>query len=754
MKRKSKEEIKVLKDYLEEHHKFMTEHNFTELDVATSELEENLMDQLKLVGYKLVCPKCGSLYHVKDGISKAGIQKYKCKDCGKKFTIFTDTVLEGQKYPLPIIIDIIYCMTYGYSLTAIKEYLTNEYSNTYNFYEDNIGHLRIKIMSAIHEAQLAYFEKNPLKGIVQIDETYFHENQSGIKEENQYNPHEDLKGKRTSLVSKKGHSKKRKLSTKSDDFSNVVVAVSNEGLAIGSLIGIGATGKTFLNINIMNYINYEKVEILCTDGEPIFKDYGKQTVHFVLPSSYYNEIKKVGTTDAFGNVITEETLFNNGDLGYIVKDNRTLNYSSFMFFVHKYHLSLNRVNGIHSELKQKINRRHNSVPTKNLQSYVSWYCFLNNYPKIFHTSVHFNNSIMRILAIVLQQSVEEKKIVKTNRAQKHKKIKSIQRINHEDLKKIITEDEKLGKLLNLKGITYTPEAHTYEKSPSTVIKNMRKGELLSFASYCNIPNASTMKVHELRTAVSKTNNLALKINQYDLAKGFLKTSEDIAHELDNFQDYIKQIEDEKGTKLSPKETFEAFFLKEYKVYDFKDAKKRNPQKVLFLDTETTGLQDDDEILELAIVNGYGEIVFHHFFKPINHIKWDDAETINHISPSDVKNEKPVTDYYKELNTIFKSADTLIIYNVNYDIKYIRNVVDGRIIRKFKQDFSKINEQTLFCCMEAFKDYAEKNKNFKLVDAIKYFDIVCDDEKLHGALYDAEMTRQVWMRMFPTFYKGL
>lgn len=756
MKRKTDVEREILKSYLEEVHDFMDKHHYNSLDIADTELEQNLMNYLKSVGFKVVCPACGSLSFVKDGKSKTRLQKYKCKNknCGKKFTIFTDTVLDRTRYPIPIILDVIKYMIDGESLAFMHRNLKQKYPDTYSFEEDTLSHLRLNIMVAIHNAQLKYLKVNKLRGTVQIDETYFHENQSGTPEKKQINPNEEIKGKRKSLVNKKGHSKRRHLPPSSDDFSNVVVAVDNRGLCIGALIGVGATDDSQLQSKIMDYIDFDKVEILCTDGEPNFKKYGKDTVHFILNSSYYKAIETVGMTDSLGNVITEETLFNKGDLGKIVKDGKSLNFESFKAYTHKYYLSLNRVNSLHASLKDSINKRHNSVVTKNLQYYVSWYCFLKNYTTIFSgQKVYDKSALMRILAIALYQDVKDNNIPKTKLKQRSRKNNEIAWIESKDLKTLLEKDKRVKMKLVHKDATLLPDAHLFDKSPTEAIKFMKKGELQDFAAFCNIKNSSTMKVNELRTALYKVKDLERKILQYDLSKELVKSPEKIAKSVEERIDFISQKERDLGRTLSPHETINIFFDKDAKVYDFKDVKKKNPQKILFLDTETTGVKDDDEILELAIVDGYGTVVFHEFFKPMNHTEWDDAEAVNHISPSDVKNKKHVTEYYHQLKEIFKDAETLIIYNAKFDIKYIRKITDGRVLRKFKANFSK-PEQSLLCCMVAFEDYTGRKSNYKLVDAIDYFNIKCDNNKLHGALYDAEMTRQVWLHMFPNFYKGL
>jgi len=42
--------------------------------------------------------KCNSSLKVKNGKRKNGIQEYKCKECGTKFTAFTNTILEKSRW--------------------------------------------------------------------------------------------------------------------------------------------------------------------------------------------------------------------------------------------------------------------------------------------------------------------------------------------------------------------------------------------------------------------------------------------------------------------------------------------------------------------------------------------------------------------------------------------------------------------------------------------------------------------------------
>lgn len=73
--------------------------------------------------------------------------------------------------------------------------------------------------------------------------------------------------------------------------------------------------------------------------------------------------------------------------------------------------------------------------------------------------------------------------------------------------------------------------------------------------------------------------------------------------------------------------------------------------IICLDAETTGLNRyDDEILQLSIIDGSGAILFSEYVKPVRHERWTDAEKVNHISPSMIKDCKPLLYYAHTLKT--------------------------------------------------------------------------------------------------------
>lgn len=92
------------------------------------------------------------------------------------------------------------------------------------------------------------------------------------------------------------------------------------------------------------------------------------------------------------------------------------------------------------------------------------------------------------------------------------------------------------------------------------------------------------------------------------------------------------------------------------------------------DCETTGLNKaTDEVLQLSILDENGDVLMNQYFKPEHVSEWPQAESVNHISPSMVKNCPTFREKISEINQIFSNADLIIGYNSdNFDIPFLKN----------------------------------------------------------------------------------
>jgi len=108
---------------------------------------------------------------------------------------------------------------------------------------------------------------------------------------------------------------------------------------------------------------------------------------------------------------------------------------------------------------------------------------------------------------------------------------------------------------------------------------------------------------------------------------------------------------------------------------------------VIIDTETTGLNpESDELLQVSIISADGVTLFDSLFRP-SADSWDAAEAVNHISPAMVADAPSIGDKITEINEILERAETIIGYNVNFDLNFLRQngayIRAGRIIDVMK-----------------------------------------------------------------------
>ena len=185
-------------------------------------------------------------------------------------------------------------------------------------------------------------------------------------------------------------------------------------------------------------------------------------------------------------------------------------------------------------------------------------------------------------------------------------------------------------------------------------------------------------------------------------------------------------------------------------------------KPLFLDTETTGFGYEDEIVEIAILDTAGETLFHERLKPAIPIPGE-ASAYHGITGADVAMCPTISDAWPALKKIL-AGRTVCCYNADYDRRMLRQSllahhilpgdIDGLLFPDVIMPERKpddIPPLTFGCVMELFaayygewNDYHGNYKFKKLAFAAEFLGI--PSWKEHGALADAEATRQVLVAM--------
>ena len=157
-------------------------------------------------------------------------------------------------------------------------------------------------------------------------------------------------------------------------------------------------------------------------------------------------------------------------------------------------------------------------------------------------------------------------------------------------------------------------------------------------------------------------------------------------------------------------------------------------KIICLDTETTGIDlRRDEILQLSIIDGNGDILFNEYLKPLHRRSWSDAERVHGITPAMVRSQLPIIEYLPEIRKIIDDSSLIIGYNLTgFDLLLLRQAginPCAKYVVDVMQNFSPI-----------YGDWNPKYRNYthkKLEVCAKHYKY--PRYKAHDSLQDAKAT---------------
>ena len=113
-------------------------------------------------------------------------------------------------------------------------------------------------------------------------------------------------------------------------------------------------------------------------------------------------------------------------------------------------------------------------------------------------------------------------------------------------------------------------------------------------------------------------------------------------------------------------------------------------ETVYLDTETTGVADDDEMVELTIIDDDGEPLINTLIKPKFHRTWAGAQRVHGISPLDVRHAPTQDEISDDIRKVVKGK-RVVIYNAPFDSKFLPELEDAAEITCAMREFAKWNE---------------------------------------------------------------
>lgn len=166
---------------------------------------------------------------------------------------------------------------------------------------------------------------------------------------------------------------------------------------------------------------------------------------------------------------------------------------------------------------------------------------------------------------------------------------------------------------------------------------------------------------------------------------------------------------------------------------------------VYLDTETTGLLADAEIIEMAIVDNAGEVLFEQLIRPQTIIP-QEAIAIHHITNAMVADQPTWDEVWLAVQGVL-SGKTVCMYNAEFDLRLIDQSNDRYGIRR--ERFAAFDIMKLFA---QFRGVINRRTNtyrwFRLEQAGAYCGI--DIPNAHRAKDDTLLTRAVlhWIAAQP------
>lgn len=142
-----------------------------------------------------------------------------------------------------------------------------------------------------------------------------------------------------------------------------------------------------------------------------------------------------------------------------------------------------------------------------------------------------------------------------------------------------------------------------------------------------------------------------------------------------------------------------------------------PNKTIVFDVETTGFSYTSEILQISIMDINGNAILDTYVCPSHTKEWTQAMAVHHITPDKVKNAPTAMELAPKIRDIFESVDTVVGYNVSFDIRMVKqnfgiDVPNEKIhdlLPVFKQQFPsgghKLNDAVQTYCPEIYEKYS-------------------------------------------------
>jgi len=164
--------------------------------------------------------------------------------------------------------------------------------------------------------------------------------------------------------------------------------------------------------------------------------------------------------------------------------------------------------------------------------------------------------------------------------------------------------------------------------------------------------------------------------------------------------------------------------------------------VLILDTETTGFNEDAEVIEIALLDKYGQVYLNTLVQCQQEAIPQEAMRVHRIHKSMLRNAPTFPQVWQKLQPLLASHE-VVIYNAEYDLRLLKQTA-----QRYRLDLPEMHKH---CLMQHYSAYvgqasarSEGYRSMRLAAACFHFQIEQTDT--HRALPDAQVSLEVLRRL--------
>lgn len=208
-------------------------------------------------------------------------------------------------------------------------------------------------------------------------------------------------------------------------------------------------------------------------------------------------------------------------------------------------------------------------------------------------------------------------------------------------------------------------------------------------------------------------------------------------------------ENSKGAKIELALAKELGMRVMYQPMPALDYAKMLKDGLIILDTETTGLGDDAEIVEIAIINQDGDVLIDTLVKPSKPVP-DDVVKIHGISNAMLE-DAPSWDVVapRIAQAVIPTCPHIVIWNKEFDIRLIEQTdhIHLPAETEWSPFFLTTHNSTHCAQIDYMQRYGQRKpdgtlKRQSLAAACEQLGIMYDSGLAHRALYDCQLTLKV------------